>query len=276
MQIVKNKSWLVRNAAWLQRRLKYGVAAPMMGWLVRYTPLLDGQGEPPRAINYSAAGDYVPQGDEIINRLHDDFDLTDGCRVLDIGCGIGRLATAFHRKGSRIRYDGFDIVKYGVEWCTKTIPPAEGYTFKHADVHNPFYNPWGKIAARTYRFPYPENSFDLAIAVSVFTHLLEPETRAYFEQAMRVLDVGGKTYFTTFLIPEHIPDNRNFSFRHQIDEAYVERLEEPEMAVGYTLAFWQAMAEANNARLVQINRGSWTGAAGLPDYQDCLIFEKLA
>jgi hypothetical protein len=47
------------------------------------------------------------------------------------------------------------------------------------------------------------------------------------------------------------------------------------MAVGYTLGFWQAMADANNARLVQINRGSWTGETGLLDYQDCLIFEKM-
>ncbi len=35
-----------------------------------------------------------------------------GKRILDIGCGIGRLATAFHRNEATIRYDGFDIVKY--------------------------------------------------------------------------------------------------------------------------------------------------------------------
>jgi hypothetical protein len=77
MQIVKDRPWLVRQAALLHRRLKYGLAAPVMGWLIRYTSLLDGNGEPPRAINYSAAGDFISQGDEIINRLHEDFDLTN-------------------------------------------------------------------------------------------------------------------------------------------------------------------------------------------------------
>lgn len=82
--------------------------------------------------------------------------LPTSAAILDIGYGIGRLATAFHRKRCNICYDGFDIVKYGVEWCTKTIPPAEGYNFKYANVHNPFYNPLGKVSAQTYKFLYPE------------------------------------------------------------------------------------------------------------------------
>lgn len=47
------------------------------------------------------------------------------------------------------------------------------------------------------------------------------------------------------------------------------------MAVGYTRDFWEKLAAENGACIAQVNRGSWQGEAGLRDYQDCLIFEKV-
>jgi ubiquinone/menaquinone biosynthesis C-methylase UbiE len=38
-------------------------------------------------------------------------------RVLDVGCGIGRVALHFARfLGEHGRYDGFDAVRVGVDW----------------------------------------------------------------------------------------------------------------------------------------------------------------
>lgn len=275
MHFTRGKSALVRATALAYRRLKYAVAAPVVSGVMAYTPWLDGGEAPPKALNYAADGDFVSQGDELVETLQRDFALDGGQRILDIGCGIGRVATGLHRAKRDVRYWGFDIVKYGILWCKKKIPESEGYHFTHADIFNPFYNPRGKIDPCAYAFPYPDNSFDLLIAVSVYTHLLEQETRAYFAQSMRVMDQGGKAYFTTFLVDGDIPQHAHFAFEHQIGAAYIERKEEPEMAVGYTRAFWEALAEQNGARIAQINPGSWRGEQGLPDYQDCLIFEKV-
>jgi hypothetical protein len=40
------------------------------------------------------------------------------------------------------------------------------------DVRAGAHNPCGSIAAEQFRFPYPETKFDLAIAASLFTHML--------------------------------------------------------------------------------------------------------
>ena len=141
-------------------------------------------------------------------------------------------------------------------------------------MQNRFYNPFGKIAPERFVFPYETDSFDLAVAISVFTHLLEDDTRRYFAEGIRCLAPGGRAYFTTFLTPDRVPEAAHFEFRHKIGAAAVERREEPELAVSYTRAFWEGLAAANGARLEQVNEGSWMGAER-PDYQDVLLFRKL-
>lgn len=274
MHFTRGKPLINRVAARLGREAKYRLAAPLISPVIRYTGWLDGDAAPPRALNYAADGDFVAQGDALVAAIGRDIDLFDGIRILDIGCGIGRLATGFHRRGRPVTYRGFDIVAYGIEWCRKRMPEADGFAFTHADIYNRFYNPNGRIEAEAYRFPHDDAAFDLQVAISVFTHLLEPATRAYLREAARVMAPGGVAYFTTFLVPDRVPPAAHFAFDHRIGAAFVERVEEPEMAVGYTLDFWEAMAAECGLRIDRINRGSWTGEADLPDYQDCLFFRR--
>ena len=277
MHFTRGKSAIQRNAAMVLRFAKYGLAAPVLNALVRHTPLLDGdgQGAPPRTINYSADGQFIIQGDLLVGDISRRTPLDPGLRILDIGCGIGRLATALHRHRPGVIYTGFDVVRYGIEWCRKRLRDAPDFRFDHVDVRNRFYNPLGRINAESFHFPYDDNRFDLAVAISVFTHLLEDDTRRYFAEGIRTLRPGGRAYFTTFLPPDTIPQAAHFEFRHRIGAAMVERLEEPEMAVGYPLEFWEGLAAEHGARIAFLDRGSWTGQAGLPDYQDVLIFEKI-
>src|SRR5436190_20773342 len=95
-------------------------------------------------------------------------------RVLDVGCGCGRMAIPLTRyldaTGS---YEGFDIAATAIDYCRRQITPRHpNFRFKVADIHNGTYNPAGRTSAANFAFPYEQGEFDFAFATSVFTHLL--------------------------------------------------------------------------------------------------------
>jgi SAM-dependent methyltransferase len=119
------------------RYLKYGFVAPALGAIIRQTSLLDGTSdEPPQIINFAGAGDFRKIGDQQVDLLVSRAGLTEEDRVLDVGCGIGRIAIAMHRRFPNLQYSGFDVVRYGIDWITKKFNSLKSYKFYHADVHN--------------------------------------------------------------------------------------------------------------------------------------------
>lgn len=262
-----------RLAAKYMRLLKYGAVAPGAAFLVERTRWLDGtNGAPPTVLNYAADGDFLQQGIELRRAIAREVPLSETTRWLDIGCGIGRLAHGLKSTGHVGAYAGFDVVRYGILWCRKMIDDPR-FRFDHADIHNTFYNPFGRLRPADFVFPYPAGSFDLAVAISVFTHLLEAQCQHYFAEAMRCLAPGGRAYFTTFL-PERATPESDYRLTHAMGAARLERLEEPELAVGYSRAFWEALAAEHGASVEKILHGSWAGEGQHPDYQDVVIFRK--
>jgi SAM-dependent methyltransferase len=129
--------------------------------------------------------------------------LTEGDRMLDIGCGPGqiaiRVAPHLGRDGS---YEGFDIDERAIAWCRKRIEPTDPRLhFTLTDVGNDLYNPGGADAT-SFRFPYPDGTFTLAFAGSVFTHLKPRESLHYLREACRTLEPGGRIASTWFLLNE--------------------------------------------------------------------------
>ena len=171
---------------------------------------------PPRRLSlYVGPGDFRATGEEFLGLFRTTVDLGPHDRVLDIGCGIGRMARVLvpvlRPPGS---YDGFDIAEPGIRWCQAHYgdTPAQ-FRFKHADVHNSVYNPAGRDTPETYTFPYGDGSFDLAIATSVFTHLLPGAADHYLAQAARVLAPNARLFATWFLTEDHQSPPPPFSAR---------------------------------------------------------------
>src|SRR5205807_2698928 len=108
--------------------------------------------------------------------------------------GIGRMARVLVRElrppaGS---YDGFDVVREAISWCQSRYQHAPvPFRFKHVDLRHPEYNAGGRGSAAQFSFPYADASFDLAIATSVFTHLLEDVADGYLAETARVLSPTG-------------------------------------------------------------------------------------
>jgi SAM-dependent methyltransferase len=123
--------------------------------------------------------------------------------VLEIGCGIGRLAyelASFLTLDAQ--YRGFDIAPRAIAWLKENYEPRlTGFEFHLlSDVQNPRYHESGSVASETVRFPYPDASFDLVCAFEVLMHLPLEGVRNYLDEVARVLRPGGVAVLTFMAI----------------------------------------------------------------------------
>jgi SAM-dependent methyltransferase len=234
---------------------------------------------PPRRLNAVGNSDFRATGDEFLGHFRVLAGLRSSDRVLDVGCGIGRMARVLVPELSPPRgsYDGFDVNRRGIVWCRRHYRSTSvPFRFRHVDLHHPQYNPGGSGAADRFEFPYAENSFDLAIATSVFTHLLDSSAERYLAEIARVLAPGGRLFATWFLIdPDRPPGSSAIaSFLPGPDAALMADPAAPEAAVAYPLAWVHERLERNGMRPREpFHQGAWTGHAGVSS-QDILIADR--
>jgi SAM-dependent methyltransferase len=129
-------------------------------------------------------------------------------RVLDLGCGAGRLALGILDVVGAIRgYEGIDVDRYAIEWCRHWIEEDHpAFRFTRLDVHNDRYNPAGRIRLNArFRFDFPDRHFDVIYLYSVFTHMKPADTRVYLREMRRVLAPKGSVFLTAYLEPD-VPD----------------------------------------------------------------------
>jgi SAM-dependent methyltransferase len=186
------------------------------------------------------AQDFEQIGQWFVRDLESLGLLARGTRILDIGCGSGRIAYALAGSPTvqqlQTEYVGIDVDRTVIRWCQRHITPMNArFHFVHADCYNPSYNPLGKIAAAEYRFPHSDSSFDLILLTSVFTHVLPAELRQYLAEVRRLLAPGGMAY-TTFFFMNHAA-SRTVRFPYSHGHYAVNREDSPTNAVAYDETF---------------------------------------
>ena len=159
---------------------------------------------PPAEMDFVGGGDFLAVGEGLVQSAINHAGLQPSDDVLDIGCGIGRVAIPLTQYlGKDVCYEGFDIVSSGIEWCQEKITSRyPNFRFELVDLHNSYYNPSGTASASDFRFPYEDGSFDFAFSTSVFTHMLPADVEHYLAEASRVLRLGGRLLATFFLLNE--------------------------------------------------------------------------
>lgn len=236
-----------------------------------------------------AVHDFAASGEALVAALREVAGMTASSHVLDVGCGVGRLALPTSRfldaDGS---YDGIDIVPDGIEWCQQHISSQYGNVhFTLADIYNKEYNPKGRLQAADYVFPYADETFDVVVLVSVFTHMLPVEVERYISEIARVLKKNGRMFATYFLItPESLQlmdsPASAMRFKHHRGSHWVISDRVPELAVAYDEEhIREVYAKHGLSETPDLYVGAWCGRpghwpldSGLGD-QDTLVATKL-
>ncbi len=105
----------------------------------------------------------------------------EGDRILDAGCGNGRLLEGIWRE---VEYVGIDSSSILIELAREKYGGRKGVKFLCGDVLN---------------LPFPDNSFDKVFAIALLHHLPSQEFRIQaVKEIKRVLKSGGLAIFTVW------------------------------------------------------------------------------
>jgi len=129
-----------------------------------------------KRVSGAVAEEFDAQGrgirDCIVSSLPESFNFTHK-KVLDFGCGTGRVLRHFQSEAQRAEFWGCDIHAPSIVWLSENL--ANVHVFKNKEVAE---------------LPLESNYFDLIYVISVFTHLAST-WKAWLAELRRVLKPGG-------------------------------------------------------------------------------------
>ena len=270
---------LPRQLRWILRKV-YLAPVDLADRLIgRHDP-----GLPPKAHMFTGAPlDFAASGRRTLETICSITDANPSSHILDVGCGIGRLAIAMpdflDENGG---YEGFDIVPDGIEWCKQHIVgPHDNIHFTLADVYNKEYNPKGRMQPADYQFPYEDETFDVAVLLSVFTHMLPPDVDRYVGEIARVLKTNGRICASYSIItPESLQlmtsGRGSVHFKYNLGSHWIHSKKVPELGVAYDERYLRGLYSKHGlSDPPDIYFGRWCGRSMGLDIQDVVVATKL-
>ncbi|MFC1590906.1 class I SAM-dependent methyltransferase [Thermodesulfobacteriota bacterium] len=236
---------------------------------------------PPKGM-YLIGGDFSEVGQEFLNHFITLGGLQPHHRVLDLGCGVGRLAVPLtHYLNARGSYHGLDIVPKGIAWCKKKISRCHSnFSFDLADIRNDEYNPRGACDAGNFVFPYENDFYDFVFSVSVFSHMLPEGFENYMAEVGRVLKPGGITMHSQYLVNAdavrcmQLPASA-INFKHDCGHYRIVDTYVPENKVAYDEAYVREIYSRNGLDIVSpLHYGAWCGRDDALNHQDIIVAFK--
>lgn len=181
--------------------------------------------------------------------------------IVEIGCGIGRLAyvlaSFLDDEGS---YHGFDISPDAVAWLKEHYEPKlPNFDFQVVELHHPRFRPKGKGKATGFTFPYGDQQFDFACSFSVFQHLTLDQIRHYLREVKRVLRPDGRALITLVAI---LPDDEDLTaaakpFQPVGGGVYESMPGHPKTGFAYDESLLRQTIEEQGLTIADFVLGSW-------------------
>lgn len=195
--------------------------------------------------------------------------LSPSSSVVDAGCGSAALLLALsERLNSSAKYVGFDVNRAVIDWARKAFRDDSRVEFQHYDYFSSGFNPKGK---RGLTWPTDNNSADLIVLKSVFTHLLPADAQHFITEIRRTLSPGGTAFVTAFTYNHgQSPD----MFPHQGSGFRYIRANAPEAGIALPQS-WLAAQFQERSLNVEFRPGFWRGLdAGQLAYQDVFLVTR--
>ena len=219
--------------------------------------------------------EFVQVGETIAKGLINQAPLSADSSVLDVGCGLGRVALGlvdlFAKSGS---YTGLDLVPSSISWCKSAFADHPNFHFVHADVFSKFYNPQGSQPPEKYKFPFADDSFDFVFSMSLFTHLMIEASDNYLGEMSRVAKPGARVINTFFILDEiSTPLAAGF---HKVPGGAVQTLDAPEAVSALDLEPLKEIHKKHGLEIEGLGFGFWSGRldAHPRSYQDAIRARK--
>jgi ubiquinone/menaquinone biosynthesis C-methylase UbiE len=234
---------------------------------------------PPRGMIFTGSGDFLNQGKRYVDIFAKHAYLKPSDSVLDIGSGIGRMAIPLaYYMNNDARYEGFDLMKVGVDWCKNNITTLHpNFNFKHVALKNDLYTNEGE-AAENFVFPYKDEQFDFCFLTSVFTHMTDKQVENYLKEIKRVLKPNGRCLATFFLLNETAKHDSNSEFLFPYDFGHYRLMDEKVVSanVAFDENYLKTFVKGIDLKIKAIHHGFWShgNKKSVLDFQDIVLFEK--
>ncbi len=204
--------------------------------------------------------------------------------VLDVGCGLGRLARPLVNYLKEGEYFGLDTTKSSIDWCNTAYKDISNFSFVFADLFSNYYNVGAKTKASDYVFPFEDKTFDYIWSTSLFTHLVFDDFENYIKQMSRVMKPGAKMW-NTYLVLDDIAlglldelnaKNTRHKLPFKVKGGMVRDLANPEAQIALYENKIREVHDKYDLDILDVRYGPWSGrtenirAGG----QDVIIAQK--
>jgi len=140
---------------------------------------------------------YDAAGKSLVNLLVQHAGLNNNSKLLDIGCGTGRIIAPLLDIIPPKSYTGFDNNKKFVSICKERHANVR---VDHLDIQHDEFNPIGSIDPSSVILPYPDRSYDIISAFGVFNHFKLKWVAQYLRNVSRLLKPNGVFICTIILL----------------------------------------------------------------------------